>query len=214
MTEENKNGSDEILTPIDKIIETIKELQSDLEFLPPFRDDVVTVCVEEIKRLYELNDEAIQNTRNTTNSADSPEFQIIRIRQEMMERIKRTTYAYLNERIKRIKEFKWTHAGALSSVFQANMSDKEKLWLKEYTGSLFSFQQNIGKAVDEETDGVNLIDAMYPPKNNLVPVSVLHDYGEIETIDGVVVVMKAKTVHCIPRIDIEPLIRKEIIRLL
>ncbi|CAD5206849.1 unnamed protein product [Bursaphelenchus okinawaensis] len=208
MAEENKSIN-EVLAPVEKIVEALKELQNDIDFLPPYREEVVKGCAEEIRRLYALNDEAIKNASDT----NSPEFQIIRVRQTMMDRLKRCCLAYLNERIRRIKEFKWTHAGALSTVLQANMSDKERVWLKEYTGSLFSYQQNIGRTEDDDTDGVNLTEAVNPPRSNLVPVCVLKDYGDIETIDGAIVIMKEKTVHCIPRIDIEPLIRKDIIKL-
>lgn len=74
------------------------------------------------------------------------------------------------------------------------MSAEEKVWMREYQGNLFKFQQIIGGNEDEETDGVNLIDAMNPPKTNLVTIRVVQEYGPFETYDGIVVILKNKTI--------------------
>lgn len=127
--------------------------------------------------------------------------QLFQVRQAMIERLKRCCMAYMHERMMRLKNMKWKLGGGFSPEMLANMSAEEKVWLKDYTGCLFVFQQNVGVEEGDEDPvdgGVNLTTAMYPPKTTLAQVRVLKEYGDFETSDGVRLILRNKTLVRLP----------------
>ena len=55
--------------------------------------------------------------------------------------------------------------------------------------------------------GVDLMSDLQPPRSLYIEVRCKQDYGELETDDGELIVLKRNTQHFLPRLQCEPLIK-------
>ncbi|VDK48115.1 unnamed protein product [Anisakis simplex] len=112
----------------------------------------------------------------------------IGVKQGCIEFMKRCCLAYLNERKQRLQTFRWKFGEVLPSDIKANLCQAEMDWFNQYTTMLAEYQGSVGE------NGVNLMTNMKPPKSLFTQVRAIEDYGEFETSDGTVVLLKKNSV--------------------
>lgn len=59
--------------------------------------------------------------------------------------------------------------------------------------------------------GIDLTIDQAPPKSLYIEVKCLQDYGEMETEEGNIILLRKNTQHFLPRTQCEPLIRQGIL---
>ena len=129
----------------------------------------------------------------------------IHLRHSALERNRRCLLAYIYHRTRCIRELRWQFGAVLPPVVKANLSEPEVEFFQRYNRDLAAYMRSIGDGI-----GVDLMTDLQPPKTLYIEVRCLSDYGEMETEDGDVVVLKKNTQHFLPRVLCEPLIRQGI----
>ncbi|GAB5362731.1 hypothetical protein AAMO2058_000823200 [Amorphochlora amoebiformis] len=115
-------------------------------------------------------------------------------------RNKRMALAYVNERLNRIKRMWWTRSSILPEDMKHNMSQAEKDFFEGYDKILSAYCQDID---------VDLASDMMPPRDHMVQVRILKDYGEVLLRSGQFIDLKRSSV-CMLRSDVESLIQRGI----
>ena len=87
-----------------------------------------------------------------------------------------------------------------------NMCEAEQVFFSKYSRDLAQYMRSAGDGA-----GVDLMSDLKPPKSLFLEVRCREDYGEMETEDGELVVLKKNTQHFLPRNLCEPLIRQGIL---
>ena len=111
-------------------IELIKDLKRGASHrLPPYDEDKVRRCIEEMNKLYEENRNDVTSIRVASESCSSTGsvgtnkdnlVQSVLIRHATMERVKRCLLAYHHARLMQIKEIRWEYGAGIprgSSIF-------------------------------------------------------------------------------------------------
>ncbi|CAK5029367.1 unnamed protein product [Meloidogyne enterolobii] len=202
--------------------ELVQSLHDNPDVLPPYNKKLVDKCAKQIIDLYNENVRSFMDLKSKTDGSNKENedqvFQLVRIRQVAIDQIKRCTCAYINERMKRIKNMRWKCGGQIPEKVKNNMSEHEHKWLKNYNEITFEFQNEFGKEDEENEgeeinggDGVNLFNYVDPPDKLIVKVRALKDSGQFETSDGITVVLAKGAVHLLPRQDCENLVRKGVL---
>ena len=115
--------------------------------------------------------------------------------------------AYLHNRLERIKEHRWHFGSVLPPEIKSNICEPEAQFFIKYNKSLASYMKSIG----EGSFTLDLTQHLKPPKNLYIQVKVLTDFGEFETEDGDVVVLKKNSLHLLPRVQCESLVSQGIL---
>ena len=176
-------------------IDLIKESVRVQDGLSPFNEDKVRKCLDEMKTLYNVNAETLENN----GSVVSP---CISVRHEAIERNKRCVLAYLNHRVTAIRNYRWDFGAVLPPELKRSMCEPELAYFSKYSRDLASYMRSVG---------VDLMTDQRPPKSYYIEVRVKSDYGEMETDDGDIIMLKKNTQHYLPRNLCEPLIRQGIL---
>ncbi|KAF0301796.1 DNA replication complex GINS protein PSF1 [Amphibalanus amphitrite] len=79
-------------------------------------------------------------------------------------------------------------------------------WFAEYSRSLAGYMRSIGET------GLNLTDDLKPPKQLYIEVRCMEDYGEFETEDGDVMLLKKNSIHFLPRSQCQHLVRQGVLQ--
>lgn len=183
----------------EKALELIRESQRAQDMLAPFNEDKVRAVLEEIRVLYE------QNEKETWS--EQPSMAAIVVRHAALERNKRCLLAYLHDRAAKIAEMRWQFGPVLPVEIRSQLCEPETTFFSKYNKNLANYMRSIGGGT-----GVDLTTDTTPPKSLYVEVRCVKDYGEMETEDGTVVMLKKNTQHFLPRAQCEPLIRQGILQ--
>lgn len=179
-------------------LELIRETLRSQDMLAPFNEDKVRSVLEEIKALYEQNEKEIW--------AETPSKAAIVLRHAALERDKRCLLAYLNHRAERIRNMRWQFGAVLPPDVKANLCEAEQNFFTKYNRDLATYMRSVGDGA-----GIDLMTDTHPPKSLYIEVRCVQDYGEMETDDGSIIVLKKNTQHYLPRQHCEQLIRQGIL---
>eukprot|EP00093_Oithona_nana_P011545 11545.XXX_769154_769790_1 [CDS] Oithona nana genome sequencing. len=182
----------------EKSLELIRESVRARDMLGPFNEEKVRLVLEEIKVLME------DNSRDT--SSDNPSRPAIMLRHNALERNKRCLLAYINDRAKKINEMRWQFGPVLPSEIRSQMCETELAYFNQYNKDLAMYMRSVG-----DGSGIDLTIDQAPPKSLYIEVKCLQDYGEMETEEGNIIMLRKNTQHFLPRTQCEPLIRQGIL---
>lgn len=104
-------------------------------------------------------------------------------------------------------DMRWQFGPVLPPEIRSQMCEPEMAFFNQYNKDLASYMRAIGDGT-----GIDLTIDRVPPKSLHIEVRCLQDYGEMETDDGTVIVLKKNTQHFLPRSQCEPLIRQGILQ--
>lgn len=182
----------------EKSLELIRESVRARDMLGPFNEEKVRLVLEEIKVLME------DNSRDT--ASDNPSRPAIMLRHNALERNKRCLLAYINDRAKKINEMRWQFGPVLPSEIRSQMCETELAYFNQYNKDLAMYMRSVG-----DGSGIDLTIDQAPPKSLYIEVKCLQDYGEMETEEGNIILLRKNTQHFLPRTQCEPLIRQGIL---
>ena len=201
----------------EKALELIRESVRARDMLAPFNEEKVRLVREEIQVLVEdvriiihfdficsIHLDYLQNSRDT--SSDNPSRPAIMLRHNALERNKRCLLAYIDDRAKKITEMRWQFGPVLPSEVKTQMCEEEISYFNQYNRDLAAYMRAVGDGT-----GVDLTIDQAPPKSLYIEVKCLQDYGEMETDEGSVIMLRKNTQHFLPRTQCEPLIRQGIL---
>ncbi|GAM22081.1 hypothetical protein SAMD00019534_052560, partial [Acytostelium subglobosum LB1] len=124
--------------------------------------------------------------------------------QTSMLRNKRIILAYLNERLERIKEYRWSSgSGILAPQLKSAMSPIELSFFAQHDKMLSEYHQAIGLDLT--------IDILQPPKELFIEVRVIKEFGEVVLASGSTVNLKLHTSHFLRRSDVGTLISQGVL---
>ncbi len=129
------------------------------------------------------------------------------LRHSAIERNKRCVLAYLHDRATKICEMRWQFGPVLPVELKSQLCEPEVAFFSQYNKDLAGYMRSIGDGT-----GVDLTTDHSPPKSLYIEVRCVQDYGEFETADGSIIVLKKNTQHFLPRSQCEPLIRQGILQ--
>ncbi|XP_066936091.1 DNA replication complex GINS protein PSF1-like [Clytia hemisphaerica] len=187
----------------EKAFELIKELKRSTDGnLPAFNEDLVRQVLDEMRVLFE------ENQKEVTASVEGEEglYSGVQLRHESLERNKRCLLAYIYNRMMRIKQYRWDIGSVLPQDVKLNLVEQEVKWFTEYNKSLAKYMMSTAGG-----HGIDLTQNMTPPKSLYIEVRCLVDYGEFETEDGTVVILKKNSQHFLPTTQCEHLVRQGIL---
>ncbi|XP_071832908.1 DNA replication complex GINS protein PSF1-like [Apostichopus japonicus] len=188
----------------DKALELIMELKRAAEgSLPAYNEDGVRQVLEEMSVLYDQNQADVLQEPSMTGGESL--ISAVQFRHTCLERNQRCLLAYLHNRMEIIKTMRWEFGSVLPPDIKNNMSEQESQWFNRYSKSLASYMRSLGE------EGLDLTQDRKPPKNLFIQVRCLMDYGEFETEDGTLVVLKKNSQHFLLRSQCEPLVRQGIL---
>ncbi|CAH1792103.1 unnamed protein product [Owenia fusiformis] len=187
----------------EKALDLIRELQrSRGASLPPFNEDTLRHVLEEMKALYEQNQQDV----NDAVQGEAGLFSGVQIRHAALERNKRCILAYLQNRLKTTRDMRWEFGSVLPADVKYNLSEAEIQWFNKYNKSLANYMRSLG-----EDGGLDLTQDMKPPKTLYIEVRCKVDHGEFETQEGSIVLLKKNSQHFLLRSECEHLIRQGIL---
>ncbi|TGZ38516.1 hypothetical protein CRM22_011278 [Opisthorchis felineus] len=199
-------------------LQLVKELKrSQFYKLPPYNDEKIRLCLEEMKTLYEANyrDVALVSGSSEGSSQSASEnhagrIQCVLVRHAVLERNKRCLLAYHHARLMYIKGLRWQYGTVLPKEVRQSLSEAEQAWFKAYCGTLANFMQ-ADVAERGGAGGLDLTQSQLPPKSLFLEVRCLVDFGEFETEDGGVLQLTKDSHHLMSRSDCETLIRQGVL---
>uniref|UniRef100_A0A914UW16 DNA replication complex GINS protein PSF1 n=1 Tax=Plectus sambesii TaxID=2011161 RepID=A0A914UW16_9BILA len=163
----------------EQALNLIKELERNPDIIPPYNDDLMKRCIEEIKTLYQQNINSLAELNAGRVGAEHAS--LLQARHAAIERTKRCMLAYIYHRQQRLKRYRWDYGGVLPSTIKVCLCEAEVRWFHEYCKNLADFQSGLGES---GSCGVDLTVNMEPPKSLFVQVMCVKDYDEFETSDG------------------------------
>ena len=183
----------------EKALELVKELKRSGDgSLPPYNEDCVRQVLDEMKALFEQN----QKDVSATVAGEGGRIAGVQLRHASLERNKRCLLAYVYNRIEKIRDMRWDFGSVLPDDVKNNLNEHELSWFGRYNRSLAKYMRSVG---------IDLTQDSKPPKSLYIEVRCLVDYGEFETEDGNVVLLKKNSQHLLHRADCEHLIRQGIL---
>lgn len=126
----------------------------------------------------------------------------VRVMFAIIQRNVRCLLAYHYNRLMFIKNMRWEFGSIIPPEMKANMSASEIEWMSSYSNNLTRYMRSLGE------NGMNLQIDLKPPKSVYIDVKCLVDYGTLELSDGTVVLLKKNSMHYLPRVECEDLIRR------
>ncbi|KYQ93315.1 GINS complex subunit 1 [Tieghemostelium lacteum] len=185
----------------EKAIEILKELKRS-ETIPPYNSTTISKTIEEICALYTEYYETV--TENKTLKTTPYFLAHTYVFHSSAARNKRCILAYLMERSKRIREFRWNSGGGLLSVnLKENMSQDELDYFNDYDKLLNEYHTNVGLDLT--------IDTEQPPKELFIEVRVLKELGQVVLNSGGTVNLHLNTTHFLRRSDVGGLISQGVL---
>lgn len=186
----------------DKVFELIKDLKRSADGqLPAFNEDLTRQVLDEMRVLFQ------ENQKEVAASSDGEEglFSGVQLRHASLERNKRCLLAYIYNRMMTLKDYRWEIGSVIPEKVKLNLCEEEITWFSNYNKSLAGYMMSVADV------GTDLTQNMTPPKTLLIEVRCLMDYGEFETEDGTVVLLKKNSQHLLPTTQCEHLIRQGIL---
>jgi GINS complex subunit 1 len=182
----------------DKAFELVKSLKNSPETLPPFDEDTLRLALNEVNVLHEETRRDVELHRVSDGNVP-PE---IHVRLAAMERNRRCVLAYLYNRLRTVRSFRWGFGSIVPPEIRSNMRDSEVKWLESYGKLLAKYMCTVGHDLTQ----------------NLDPPSLLHrqvlckkDFGEYETSDGNSVLLKKNSYHMLLDADADALLQQGIV---
>jgi len=186
-----------------KALELVRELKRSTDSLPPYNEETVRQVLTEVRRLSEENR---RDQSQLGGSAGSSLSVPVWVRHAAVARDRRCLIAYLYNRLRSIASLRWSFGSVLPPDVKQNLSEAELAWLGTYSRSLAAYMRSIGDS------GLNLTDDLKPPKYLYIEVRCVEDYGEFETDEGDVVLLKKNSIHLLPRAQCEHLVRQGVLQ--
>uniref|UniRef100_A0A915L2R8 DNA replication complex GINS protein PSF1 n=1 Tax=Romanomermis culicivorax TaxID=13658 RepID=A0A915L2R8_ROMCU len=190
----------------EKALELIKDLQRNPGLVPPYNEENLRNALEEMNALYAQNMTDVSVYSSSTQESDRNLYATVQWRHSSIERNKRLILAYLHNRLTRIQALRWEFGSVLPADIRHNFSNNEVIWFQKYNKNLTNYMRSIGDNI-----GLDLTQNMKPPKSLYVEVRCLQDYGEFETEEGILLILKKNTQHFLLRSDAEKLIRQGVL---
>ncbi|EFA78483.1 GINS complex subunit 1 [Heterostelium album PN500] len=167
-----------------------------------FNEDAIKKTIDEINALKRELLETIEENEETKNTpyiiAHSQVFH------NSILRNKRIILAYLNERLERIKEYRWNSgSGILQPQLKESMSPNEVNFFTQHDKLLTEYHQELGLDLT--------MDVLQPPKELFIEVRVIKEFGEVVLASGSSVQFKLHTTHFLRRSDVGNLITQGIL---
>ncbi len=169
----------------------------------PFNEDLVRQVLEECRALYERNRADVERLGEATPA--------VHLRHAALGRNRRCLLAYLDHRAGRARAMRWQFGSVLPAEARAGLCEPEAAFFARYSRLLASYMRSVGGGGGGGVEGLDLTTDLRPPKSLYVEVRCLEDYGEMETDDGDLVVLRKNTQHYLPRALCEPLIRQGVL---
>ncbi|GIY59952.1 DNA replication complex GINS protein PSF1 [Caerostris extrusa] len=182
-----------------KALELIKQLQR-CDYLTPIQDEVMKQVFEEMKALFEEN----QDDVSATSDGGTQYHAAIQLRHSVLLRDRRCILAYLYNRLQMIRDIRWGFGPSLPPDVRSCMSESEVNWFTAYNRNIASYMISIGGGI-----GLDLFANMQPPKS--LYIQCLCEYGDFETSDGNTVILSKNSTHFLQRADCEKLIHQGIL---
>ncbi|CAN8064024.1 unnamed protein product [Agarophyton chilense] len=167
------------------------------KWLPPYSDGGLRQVAAEIKELLEPFLEIMQNHGASLRDNDYYQMGAV-VFFRSIQRNKRCALAYLMNRLRRIKQYRWEMGACAAAHLSDNMSAPEAQFLKEYNNLIGRYSQTVN---------LDLTADAQPPRDLFIEVRVKHDCGSVLTDSGPVA-LKPGTAHFLKRSDVEHLIRQ------
>ncbi|XP_037072083.1 DNA replication complex GINS protein PSF1-like [Pollicipes pollicipes] len=186
-----------------KALELIRELKRSPDSLPPYNEESVRLVLQEVRALFDDNR---RDVVDLDGSAGSNLSVAVWVRHAAIERNRRCLLAYLYHRLRSIGALRWSFGSVLPPDVKQNLSEAELAWFGSYSRSLAGYMRSIGET------GLNLTDDLQPPKHLYIEVRCMEDYGEFETDEGDVVLLKKNSIHFLPRAQCQHLVRQGVLR--
>eukprot|EP00118_Oscarella_pearsei_P006447 m.29058 g.29058 ORF g.29058 m.29058 type:complete len:195 (+) comp31128_c0_seq5:121-705(+) len=186
----------------ERALELLRELQRSYDgILPAYNEDGVRQVLEEMRVLFE------QNQRDVRATADGQTglYVGIHLRHASLERNQRCVLAYIHDRMIRIRNLRWDFGSVLPRDLQLCLHEQELQWFNKYSRNLAGYMRSIGGC------GLDLTQGTKPPKSLFIEVRCMEDYGEFETEDGTIILLKKNSQHYLRRSHCEHLIRQGIL---
>ncbi|KAK2147299.1 hypothetical protein LSH36_561g03098 [Paralvinella palmiformis] len=174
-----------------------------LSVLRPHGDDCVRQVFEEMRALFEQNQ---QDVEKALDGAQAEMFPGIRMRHAALERNKRCVLAYVYNRLQKIAQMRWEFGSVLPADIKYNLAEQEVQWFIKYTKCLATYMRSV-----RAEGGLDLTQDLKPPKSLYIEVRCLMDHGEFETQDGGVILLKKNSQHFLLRSECEHLIRQGVL---
>uniref|UniRef100_A0A7E4ZT80 DNA replication complex GINS protein PSF1 n=1 Tax=Panagrellus redivivus TaxID=6233 RepID=A0A7E4ZT80_PANRE len=188
---------------VDAAHELIAELHRSPNMIPPYNGMLLKTASDSVCELYDMNYETIRSLgESQLTDADQSVRAIVATRQHAINRILRCCRTYVEERKNRLKTLRWQLGGILTPEIKQNLSQEELNWFNAYSKMISKYQTSIGE------NGLNLMLHTSPPKSINMTVRAVKDYGEFETSEGKRVVLKKNSIHSLPSVDVQLLIKR------
>ena len=100
-------------------------------------------------------------------------------------------------------EMRWQFGPVLPPEVRSHMCEPEIAFFNQYNKDLAAYMRTVGDGA-----GIDLTIDQAPPKSLYIQVRCLRDYGELQTDDGTILVLKKNTQHFLPRTQCEQLIQQ------
>jgi len=186
----------------EKAFELIKEIKrAPSGQVPAYNEDLIRQVFDEMKTLFEENQREVA----ATHGGEQGLFSGVQLRHASLERDKRCVLAYVYNRMMRLKELRWDIGSVLPVNVKLNLCENEVRWYTDYNRSLAKYMTSVGGV------GIDLTQNVVPPRSLYIEVRCTTDYGEFETEDGTVVLLKKNSQHFLPTSQCEHLVRQGIV---
>eukprot|EP00045_Choanoeca_perplexa_P021599 m.6795 g.6795 ORF g.6795 m.6795 type:complete len:197 (+) comp8601_c0_seq1:61-651(+) len=181
--------------------ELIRELKRAAEhLLPYYNDDLIRQILDEVRAAETLFGTILEQFKSdATKLEDRRVSGSLVILHGAIERNKRCVMAYLQERLSRLKRYRWELGAALPDHARQHASAYEVDFFKKYSKLLGDHMSQY-----DLDFSLNLL----PPKEPYITVRVLDDVGEVVTDEGDTLSLIKGTQHLLKRSDVELLIRQ------
>jgi len=130
----------------------------------------------------------------------------VHVRHAAVERNRRCLLAYLMHRAAHVRRMRWQLGAVLPPESKATLCEPEIAFFARYGRDLAAYMRSVG-----DGSGLDLTADLRPPKSLFMQVRCLQDYGEMETEDGDLIILKKTAQHYVSRALCEPLIRQGIL---
>ncbi len=180
--------------------EMLQDLQRS-DWLPPHDDEGIRVVASELEDL-RLRIEGLQRDPMNSNRRVKEDEPAGLLYSKCMYRNRRYLLSYMLHRMNKIREMR-LETGPLipARVKHDTLSSLEGDYFIKYSEVLNEHMESIKLDLSQDMD---------PPKEPLINVRVVENYGEVMTENGPIVLVKGAT-HYIRRSDVEQLIRQGIL---
>jgi GINS complex subunit 1 len=181
-----------------KLLEDLKRA----DWLPTYDEEGVRQVVEEGLSLLKLMDDLAPDRDITPLANNIPLFTSVLTLDHAKSRNKRCLMAYHHYRLDVLEKLYWERGiPILDKKFADKLSSREIDYYRDYVELITNFGMDLD---------MDLLSDMTPPKDLIVEVRALRDFGEVMLTNGFVRLTKDST-HYILRADAEPLIRQNVL---